>query len=224
MDLDKLLPRDKIGALNRYSDDNWMEWVQRDGNTFLVPAKKESRITNFRCWEQAFRMYATIYCAQNPHRAKEIWQYISVINTASSAYVWDNVYSYDIIFRQLMAFNPSRSWAVTYNQMWNLSMREPLSMSFTQKSSSGFYSGNGVQGQQSKSGSGVQQPAKRPRYCWGFNKGVPCKFGKKCTYIEHCSYCDSPSHRVVACPKLQKKGKSPKGTGGNEQSAGSDNN
>ena len=25
-----------------------------------------------------------------------------------------------------MAFNPNHSWAVTYNQMWNLSMRDPI--------------------------------------------------------------------------------------------------
>ena len=91
VDLDKLLPKDRVGGINRYSEDNRMEWVQRDGGTFLVPAKRDSRITNFRKWEQAFRMYATIYCGQNPHRAKEIWQYISVINTAASAYVWENV-------------------------------------------------------------------------------------------------------------------------------------
>ena len=93
---------------------------------FLVPARKESRINSSRRWEQAFRLYASIYCDKNPFRAKEIWQYISVIQTASTAYVWENVYGYDIVFRQLMAFNPNRSWAVMYNQMWNLSMREPI--------------------------------------------------------------------------------------------------
>ena len=25
-----------------------------------------------------------------------------------------------------MAFNPQRIWAITYNQMWNLSMKDPL--------------------------------------------------------------------------------------------------
>ena len=59
-----------------------MEWVQRDGSMFLVPARKESRINSFRRWEQAFRLYASIYCDKNPFRAKEIWQYISVIQTA----------------------------------------------------------------------------------------------------------------------------------------------
>ena len=93
---------------------------------FLAPATKQNKITGVRKWEQAFRVYATIYCAANQRRSKEIWQYISVINTAAASYYWDNVYNYDITFRHLMAFNPNRSWAVTYNQMWNLSMKDPL--------------------------------------------------------------------------------------------------
>ena len=37
------------------------------------------------------------------------------------------------------------------------------------------------------------------------NKGIPCKFGSKCQFIERCKYCDSPAHPVINCPKLQKK-------------------
>ena len=137
MDLDKLSPKDK----KRKGEENRMEWIHSDGNTFLAPvADHTSKITNFRKWEQAFRIYATIYCAANPTRSKEIWQYISVINTASSAYVWDNVYEYDVTFKHLMAFNPKRSWAITYNQMWNLCMREPLPsrFNFSTQKSNGF--------------------------------------------------------------------------------------
>ena len=130
VDLDKLLPKDRLSCFNSRSictgEENKFEWVQRDGGTFLMLAKRSSHITGFRKWEQAFRVYATIYCSKNPHRSREIWQYISIINTVANSYVWDNVYSYDIVFRQLMEFNPVRSWAVTYDQMWNLSMREPL--------------------------------------------------------------------------------------------------
>ena len=93
VDLDKLLLRDKIAALNGYSEDSHMEWVQRDGGMFLVPARKEVKINNFRKWEQAFRLYASnYYCDKNPFCAKEIWQYISVIQMASTAYTWENVY------------------------------------------------------------------------------------------------------------------------------------
>ena len=42
-------------------------------------------------------------------------------------YQWHNVASYDLTFCQLMAQRPMRSWAKTYNQGWNLAMRDPIS-------------------------------------------------------------------------------------------------
>ena len=203
MELEKLLPKDRLGG----KEENRLEWVQRDGGTFLVPAHKDNKIGSFRRWEQAFRAYATIYCGANPQRSKEIWQYITVINTAASTYQWDNVYNYDITFRHLMAFNPQRSWAVTYNQMWNLSMRDPLPK-FNNKSMSSHFSGGGFAAPQKSGGyNGNRMQVKRNKsdYCWNFNRGVPCKFGAKCKFVERCKYCDSPTHGVNACTKLQKK-------------------
>ena len=49
-----------------------------------------------------------------------------VINVAASSYHWDNVASYDLTLRQLMAFKPHTSRAKTYNQGWNLAIRDPL--------------------------------------------------------------------------------------------------
>ena len=84
IELEKLLP--KPGGYKN-GEDHRLEWVQRDGGTFLVPAvARDNKITSIHRWEQAFRAYATIYCGANPHRSKEIWQYISVINTAATAY------------------------------------------------------------------------------------------------------------------------------------------
>ena len=57
-------------------------------------------------------------------------------------------------------------------------------------------------------------------YCWNFNKGVPCKFGARCKFIERCKYCDSPSHGVNACIKLQKR----EGTNANRGQATGNNN
>ena len=163
-------------------------------------------------------MYATIYCTRNPSRACKIWQYMSIINTASMSYSWDNVYHHDVVFRQLMEFNPSRSWAVTYNQMWNLSMTNPLNS-------------QNQQGRRSFGGSGPnlgsvgnnqnQNNAKRKiDYCWSFNKGMKCKFGRKCKFIERCSYCDATSHGVVNCDKLDKRdnGQFKSGFGGKKKS------
>ena len=207
VELEKLLPKEKLGGK---SEESRLEWVQHDGGIFLVPAQRDNKIGSFRRWEQAFRAYATIYCGANPHRSKEIWQYITVINTAASSYVWENVYNYDITFRHLMAFNPTRSWAVTYNQMWNLSMKEPLPKQYGRSGYAAFNHSSGSGYVQSSKGNGsgngsMQVRQNKSDYCWNFNKGVPCKFGNKCKFIERCKYCDSPSHGVNACQKLLRK-------------------
>ena len=207
VDLEKLLPKERFGKSS--SDENRLEWVHRDGGTYLVPAQRDVKISNFRKWEQAFRAYATIYCGAHPQRSKEIWQYITVINTAALSYVWDNVYNYDITFRHLMAFNPHRSWAVTYNQMWNLSIRDPLPQRNASRMAGNYFQCGGFQsGNQQASGypaASRTKPSKND-YCWNWNKGVKCKFGAKCRFIKRCSYCDSPTHGIHVCFKAQKKG------------------
>ena len=95
VDLEKLLPKYRIKNLN----DNKLDLVYRDGHSFFVPAQSENCINSIRRWEQAFRIYATIYSQANPSRAAEIWQYVHIINTAASAYIWDNVANYDYTFR-----------------------------------------------------------------------------------------------------------------------------
>ena len=112
MDLEKLLPKDPTRKL---TDESRMELVNREGATFFIPAgDREAKINNVRRWEQAFRVYATIYSRANPHRSAEIWQYIYTINLASSSYIWENVACYDYTFRQLMGQFPACSWATIY--------------------------------------------------------------------------------------------------------------
>ena len=194
VDLDRLLPKDRFGQFESTAEaGNPLQWVQNESGTFLVPSKRTSKINSFRRWEQAFRVYATIYCGENPNRSREIWQYISVINTAASTFVWDNVYNYDIIFRQLMQFNPARSWAVTYNQMWNLTMKEHINKFQGRNGNSSLMYNNGTG--MSSAGNGGSKKSKGD-YCWSFNRGQVCRFGRNCRFIERCSYCDSPSHGV----------------------------
>ena len=124
IELEKLLTRDKFR--NSSSAGQRMELVSKGGETFIMPVEKDNKIMNVHKWEQAFRIYAAIYSHANRHRSAEIWQYIFVINSAASTYTWDNVASYDYMFRQLMACNPARSWANIYLQMWNLTMRDVI--------------------------------------------------------------------------------------------------
>ena len=210
VELERLLPKDKGSEFGgNSSNDQRMEWVFHEGQTFLAPAvNKNNKINSVRKWDQAFRSYATIYCGVNPARAKELWQYISVIHTAASTYIWENVASYDYTFRHLMEFNPQRSWAITYTQMWNLSMKDPITKfgwDRKQGSSHDNQSPGFKNNHQNGNGNGT---GKKRKYCWGFNKGITCKYGNNCRYIEKCSYCDSTSHGVIVCPKLFDKGKS----------------
>ena len=206
IELDRLLPKKSKHLEGR------MEIVSRNGATFFIPAESGSnKINGIRRFEQAFRVYAAIYSAHNPQRSAEIWQYVHCINTAAAAYQWENVATYDYTFRQLMAFNPGRSWAKTYTQDWNLCMRELIirnpTSNFQGRSSGGVpggYNNEHNRSQQSKSSNGFQR-SRKADYCWDFNKGV-CS-NKHCKWINKCKYCDSPDHGIHVCPKLDKKGK-----------------
>ena len=179
VDLEKLLPNK---TRSKYSEDTRLEWLHRDGGTFLVPATsdRENKINGIRHWDQAFRVYATIYCGANPHRSRKIWQYVSVINTAATAYIWDNVANYDYTFRHLMEFNPQHSWASTYNQMWNLSMRDPLPKNTQfEQNSFGHFNKNSSGGQslqltshsvQSASGGSGKKKSRKQVYCTFFKR------------------------------------------------------
>ena len=182
------------------------------GGTFLVLAsvEKENKVNGIRHWDQAFRVYATIYCGANPHRSQEIWQYVSVINTAATAYAWENIANYDYTFHHLMEFNPHRSWATTYNQMWNLSMREPIQRNnnFKQQSYRSQYNNNkgSCGGSQTESNNNLRRKSgSKTAYFLYFNRGEKCKYRNKCQFIEHCSQCDVANHHVLICPKLTKK-------------------
>ena len=90
-------------------------------------------------------------------------------------------------------------------------MRDPLPRNSNSKFNTGgfqHYSGSGYvnKGSISSNNNGSMQVKRnKSDYCWNFNKGIPCKFGAKCKFIERCKYCDSPSHGVNSCFKLQKK-------------------
>ena len=123
VNLEKLLPKPK-GCPG--TNENKMELIYKDGHSYFVPAPQEGKINGVRRWEQAFWVYMTLYSQANPARSAEIWQYVHTINMAAASYQWNNVANYDFTFRQLMGKFPQRSWAKIYNQMWWLSMKDPV--------------------------------------------------------------------------------------------------
>ena len=193
VELEKLLPK------RRYfkNDEGCLEWVMREGMTYLAPASdKEARIINVKNWDQAFRVYAAIYCNANPQRSAEVWQYIYVIHSAASSYQWDNVAYYDYTFRQLMAEKPMRSWSKTYVQMWQLVFRDPIV-----KNSNWSQSSTGTSGHTTGGKTNAKHRDWRDNCCWKFNRS-----GKSdrndCPYDNRCSYCRIwNSHGSNSCRK-----------------------
>ena len=188
VELERLLPKQRNSFAG--GDENRMNLMHKDGQVYFMPASSGNRISSVRKWEQAFRIYAAIYSQANPSRSSEIWQYVHTINVAASSYIWENVSNYDITFRHLMAQNPGRSWSKIYNQMWNMSMHDVIPKNFS-------FQGNN--GQAKKQGQGGV--VRKPKYCWGHNKGN-CKDGAaKCKFVHRCSYCDNADHIKNNCPK-----------------------
>ena len=183
IELEKLLPKNRSQLMN---EEKRLQIIQRNGETFLGTSERENRINSVRRWDQAFRIYAAIYSKANPQRSTEIWQYIHVINTAASSYTWENVAYYDTTFRQLMSKKPSRSWAKTYTQLWNLAMCDPLPKTYHNPSNSKINEGT-------KGGE-----------CWRYNKGKCKKWN--CKWEHKCSGCGSYSHIWNHCPKKKAKG------------------
>ena len=189
VELDKLLQK----KLQFGPKDERMQLINKDGVTFFAPPiDRETRIDGIKKWEQAFRVYSTIYCDANPSRAGEILQYVDIIHRAAAIFNWDNVARYDYVFRQLMATKPHRSWAKVYTQMWNITLNEPI-----KKFNDGGY--------QNRNGSNSNaQGKKKNNVCWKYNKNT-CTYGKNCRFEHKCSYCNSNNHPVTGCPKKQGK-------------------
>ena len=139
-------------------------------------------------WEQAFQIYATIYTKAHPERAPEMFQYIYNICEAASAYVWDNVYRYDIAFQQVMEKNPARKWNVILQQGWSLFLKDKLERNHTQISFGNY----------------KRKQEKKVKECWRFNKGR-CSFGTSCCFGHKCTNCSSTEHGQSTCTAKKDK-------------------
>ena len=63
IDFAKLLPKDKIVTVQ---EEHHFELVNRGGQTFFVPAERESGVTSFQKWEQAFRIFFKYIYTRTP--------------------------------------------------------------------------------------------------------------------------------------------------------------
>ena len=208
VDVEELLPKEPTGAggIINIHDESKVELISKGDHTYFKPVK-ETQINGLRKWELAFRVYAAIYSQAQPNRAVEIWQYMHVINVAVSAYQWSNVAYYDLTFRQLMAFQPECSWAKTYNQGWNPSMKEPLGNKYSSFLAPGQLS-------QSFSNNAPKENNHhdwRDDCCWRYNKNRCKRSAEECYFDHRCTYCGGWNHGFYNCRKHHKKDRSGNG-------------
>ena len=95
--------------------------IQKGGMTYWVPVavRELTAVSSYLRWEQAFRVYMNVYAKANPARITELLQYNHVIETAATAYPWENVYKYDREFHIHMGEHPECNWGLIL-QAWAL--------------------------------------------------------------------------------------------------------
>ena len=72
VDFAKLIPKDRVSLEN----DKRLEIVSKNGQTFFQPIieREGIGINNIYSWDQAFRVYCTIFTEVHAHRAPEMLQ------------------------------------------------------------------------------------------------------------------------------------------------------
>ena len=195
VELDKLLPREKLSSgliSSDFEDAPPIQLIKKGGNTYLGSAVRETKITSLKKWDQAFRVYSTIYCQANPSRSAEILQYVDIVHNIASSYPWDSVMYYDVIFRQLMASKPWRSWAKTYTQGWNLALKSRIN-------ESNFSAGGYVQ--KTNGGGFSSKDNWKEKCCWRYNKNKCSKSSSDCSWDHRCKFCAGWNHGYHNCRK-----------------------
>ena len=102
-----------------------------------------------------------------------------MIHSASTAYIWENVYCYDKEFRQHISRFPTRMWNVILQQAWTMILKDRIK-----------YDNSGKGGHHGK----------RKGICKRFNQGR-CTYGLSCHYEHRCSVpkCGKFRHRANNC-------------------------
>ena len=154
-------------------DENRLEFVMRNGLTYLSPEgdrEGRSNINSYIKWEQAFRVYCNVLTAKYPGKATELLQYNHTIYSVSTAYVWENVYTYDKEFCHHIGQHPYRSWNVILQQAWTMILKDR------------------IRHDHSNAHRGSKQSKRDREPCERFSKGR-CTFGLLCKFDHRCSVC-----------------------------------
>ena len=181
VDFSKLISKDKIAE----EEEDLLQLVRKNGMTYYAPVKDGTVINSFSKWEQAFRVFSTIYTQEFPHRSSQLIQYNHVIHDIAQSYIWSNVYAYDKDFRIHLSKNPQRSWAIILQQSWSMRLKDQIVNDYGKR---GMVLSDWMDRVR------ISEPCRR------FNRGK-CTYGSNCKYDHKCSYCFKFGHNVHVCRK-----------------------
>ena len=212
VDFARLLPRDQL----LMEEEGRLEIINRNRRTFFVPATDSADsggISNFSqeqafFWEQAFRVFSTIYTRRFLGRAAELIQYNHIIHTAALIYTWENVYLYDQDFRLHLSHYPSRSWLVILQQAWTMRLKDRnradneviLQEAWTMR----LKDRNRADNDNNSKNSGSRSKSKKD-VCWHYNAGR-CTYGSSCKFEHRCAICNKFGHSAHICHKANSGG------------------
>ena len=131
-------------------------------------------------------------------QANQLYQYIGTICEAATNFIWQNVYDYNQLFRQLITAFPDRSWAVIYHHGYLMCLKEHIPP----------HNPIPTFMKAAKSNNGKDR-----EICWLFNKGH-CSYGHSCKFDHRCAYCNKQGHSKQNC-RLRMKDKHEKGDSNN---------
>lgn len=201
IDLERLLP--KKGRHRFRNRKKGLAMINNNGRPEFIEDDDGTDITSYIKWEEAFEIFASIYIRGNPGRAHELYDYKHTIRDASTDYIWDNVYDYDIEFRTHMAkCKGKRSWSAKMNDEWSRYMKNHLRFDRTSV-------GEHVH-RPAASDQGAATNSKTRELCRRYNKGR-CTWGEKCRYLHACSVCGKRGHGALICRKNKGKKGAPEG-------------
>ena len=118
IDFGGLIPREKVTS----KGDKQLEIVHKDGQMYFQPIAECENIgiNSVAKWDQAFRIYCTVYTETHSHRTPKMLQYSHIIHHTAQLFVWDNVYAYDIDFRLHISKHPECSQGIILQQAWSM--------------------------------------------------------------------------------------------------------
>ena len=141
---------------------------------------KKVPIDSFDRWLSAFSVFSTVLLSAFPHRAVEMFAYLSIIQSAHKKFLGLSWLAYDIDFRRRAAQDPTLTWSKIHPQLYL--------EKFTGMSRSACFTCGGADHMSHScplsSRRVNQSPGGDP--CRNFNRGIAC-IRTPCPYPHRCS-------------------------------------